>query len=340
MLEQDYEQSRQLQLSIDFSSQQFFQKLIQLVIIETEELADEGELPEGFVQISKALVITNPTSGGEKEEETLVTEIKYKRYSNNGGEGSGGSSDTGGGGGANRENVMATFEFGYVDESGEVQRTTVDVTEEFEAVPTTAFPTFQPSHRPTTTPSSLPTPSPTIQPSRTPTDTPSSSPTNVFSGQPTIMPSADPSAAPSGLPSLPPSDAPSLDPSGAPSSIPSLAPSDAPSVMPSGAPSDAPSSGKKLKMFALSLSCAVLLTCRCYHQPPPKYHHLYPRLFPVKVIKGSYFSHNCSCSCTVSNHIHIALQFHHSCRHLSPVRSHRSCHLPHLHQVSYFLIPG
>ena len=77
----------------------------------------------------------------------MVTKIKYKRQA------------------AGTRNVMAAFEFTYVDESGETQTETVQITEEGAAVPTTSFPTYQPSHTPTATPSSLPT--------------------NVFSGQPT-----------------------------------------------------------------------------------------------------------------------------------------------------------
>ncbi|KAL3927883.1 MAG: hypothetical protein SGBAC_012891 [Bacillariaceae sp.] len=224
-------QSRQLQ-KIDFSSQKFFQKLIQLVIFETEELSDEGELPKGFVQISKALVVTN-----DDEEEVLVTEIKYKREADRGsdtstsGSGSGGGGSGGGGGGGSRENVMATFEFGYVDESGEVQKETIEVTEEGGAVPTTAFPTFQPSHAPT--------------------DMPSLGPTNFFSGQPTTLPSAQPTDTPSGIPSMPPSEAPSTVPSMSPSQVPSTVPSDSPSMLPSNSPSESPSSGESSVVDAL-----------------------------------------------------------------------------------------
>mmetsp|Transcript_9164 Transcript_9164/g.21843 ORF Transcript_9164/g.21843 Transcript_9164/m.21843 type:complete len:246 (+) Transcript_9164:306-1043(+) len=130
--------------SFNFESQQFFQKLIQLVIFETEELAEEGELPESFVQISKAKVITN-----DDEEEVLVTEIKYQRAesSGNGGSsgssggsggssggngGTDGSSNGGGSGGSNRG--RATLEFAFVDDNGEIQKETVEITEENGAV--------------------------------------------------------------------------------------------------------------------------------------------------------------------------------------------------------------
>lgn len=65
------EQTQWLQ-RISFDSQ-CFQKLIQLVIFETEELADIGELPEGFKKVSKAWVIK------EEEEDALVTEVHYER---------------------------------------------------------------------------------------------------------------------------------------------------------------------------------------------------------------------------------------------------------------------
>ncbi|CAJ1966104.1 unnamed protein product [Cylindrotheca closterium] len=228
----DKDQSRLLQtggFTVDFSSQKFFQKLIQLVIFETEELSDKGELPEGFVQISKALVITN-----DAEEEELVTEIKYKREPGQGGGISGGGGSTvGGGGGSSGSsgggsssggggvNVRATFEFEFVDASGQVQKETVAITVEGGAVPTTSFPTFQPSH--------------------SPTDLPSISPTNVFSGQPTTFPSARPTNMPTGTPSIAPSGVPSSVPSEAPSPAPSILNSDTPTLSPSMEPSSMPS---------------------------------------------------------------------------------------------------
>mmetsp|Transcript_31356 Transcript_31356/g.75534 ORF Transcript_31356/g.75534 Transcript_31356/m.75534 type:complete len:356 (+) Transcript_31356:1405-2472(+) len=199
---------RRLQ-GISFDSQEFFQKLIQLVIFETEELADDGELPEGFEKVSKAWVIT------EEEEDVLVTEVQYERRDpangTTGGTGDGGSTSTGGSGGSG-SNTQGVFQFAFVDEEGEVQKVTVEVTEEGEAVPTTEFPTLQPSHQPS--------------------DVPSSAPTNLFSGQPTT----DPSQSPSKIPSV----SPSMVPSGVPSVVPSDSPSDVPSTM----PSDSPSAGK------------------------------------------------------------------------------------------------
>jgi hypothetical protein len=213
------ERHRLLQ-DFDFDSQAFFQKLIQLVIFETEELSEIGELPEGFLEISKALVIT------DDDEEVLVTEVKYEK-----------SSD------------RTTIEFGYVDENGEMNKETLVFTANGEGVPTSPFPTFQPSLAPTGLPSIEPTnvasesPSarPTIQPSESPTLYPSAAPSTSPSGSPSESPSFAPSKSPSAVPSLPPSESPSFAPSKSPSALPSFAPSESPSAVPSVSPSALPS---------------------------------------------------------------------------------------------------
>lgn len=277
MVEVKQERDRNL-ASFDFSSQKFFQKLIQLVIFETEELTDAGELPPGFVQISKALVITNE----ENEDEVLVTQVKYKRSSGSGGANvdSGpkhaGEGDDGIGIGSK---VLATFEFEYVDSSGQVQKETIDIREDGGSIPTTSFPTFQPSHAPTDNPSMEPThvfsgaPSsvPSVQPSNSPSDTPTQSPSDV----PSVSPSESPSCKPSKFPSEEPSPgkseilnafwphcrlsrkafifptnsripAPSMAPSVVPSTLPSMVPSTVPSTIPSAVPSTIPSTSPSL----------------------------------------------------------------------------------------------
>ena len=188
-------QKRHRQLAtVDFSSQKFFQRLIQLVIFETVELTDEGELPKGFVQISRAMVFTN-----DKEEEVLVTDIKYQRPETNDGV-SGGTNGNGAGntaGGDSRNRGHATFEFAFVDETGGMQKETIGISEEGVAMPTTAFPTFAPTVAPSIAPSIPPTGLPSETPSTMPSNTPSSSPSNT----PSIFPSDCPSAAPSDSPS-------------------------------------------------------------------------------------------------------------------------------------------
>jgi len=244
------ERFRKLQ-GISFDSREFFQKLIQLVIFETEELTDVGELPQGFEKISKAWVVTN----NEEEKEVLVTEVQYERkVAANGstgdggstGGGSGGSNSNGGGSGGSSGNgggrdAVAVLQFSFVDEEGEVQKATVEVTEEGEAVPTTAFPTFQPSYQPSHRPSSEPTDFFSGQPTMLPSKSPTNIPTIVFSGQPTMLPSKSPSNIPSLSPSQSPSERPSIIPSDSPSLLPSVSPSESPSAVPSMQPSAAPS---------------------------------------------------------------------------------------------------
>eukprot|EP00980_Cylindrotheca_fusiformis_P028078 scaffold22578_cov164-Cylindrotheca_fusiformis.AAC.4 len=60
---------RRLQ-DFDFESQAFFQKLLQLIIIEADELREIGELPRGFVQVSEAYVIT------DESEIVLLTNVR------------------------------------------------------------------------------------------------------------------------------------------------------------------------------------------------------------------------------------------------------------------------
>jgi hypothetical protein len=204
----------------DFDSQAFFQKLIQLIIFETEELSESGELPQGFVEISKALVIT------DDDEEVLVTEVKYEKGSD-----------------------RSTIEFGYVDENGEMKKETLVITARGEGVPTTPFPTFQPSLAPTGLPSigptnvasELPTALPTDLPSESPSLHPSAAPSTSPSGSPSESPSFVPSQSPTAVLSVSPSESPSFVPSKSPSALPSFVPSKSPTAVPSVSPSESPS---------------------------------------------------------------------------------------------------
>ncbi|KAL3941350.1 MAG: hypothetical protein SGBAC_004268 [Bacillariaceae sp.] len=214
----------------DFTSREFFQRLLQLVIFRTEDLTEIGELPDGFIQMTRAFVTPVPpesdglgsgssanvidtetdTEAPPNLEDYLVTEIAYQP------QGPGGE--------------KGAFRFMYVnEETGEEQIEIVVVDSNtiledplVEPVPTTSFPTFGP------------TKSPTISPSTVPTIT--------FSGQPTREPSGKPSMAPTNTPSAFPSERPSVVPSLPPSNVPSVVPTEPPSLIPSFSPSEAPTS--------------------------------------------------------------------------------------------------
>mmetsp|Transcript_33360 Transcript_33360/g.80667 ORF Transcript_33360/g.80667 Transcript_33360/m.80667 type:complete len:1201 (+) Transcript_33360:13-3615(+) len=233
--------------AFDTSGAQFFQRLIQKVVFETEELSNVGELPEGFVSVSEACVTPTPVENRavDKDEVTaanastevddaLKTTVKYRKQDGKG-----------------------AFEFSYVDEESGNRVTEVVVSDPTESVlnpiPSTPFPAFGPTNEPTISPTTnptinfsgqptlLPSVGPTDLPSPVPTDSPSDHPTINFSGQPTFEPSSNPSTTPSESPSDPPSMVPSESPSMAPSYVPSTSPSSTPSIIPSDAPSVAPS---------------------------------------------------------------------------------------------------
>eukprot|EP00526_Cylindrotheca_closterium_P008646 CAMPEP_0113611116 /NCGR_PEP_ID=MMETSP0017_2-20120614/5383_1 /TAXON_ID=2856 /ORGANISM="Cylindrotheca closterium" /LENGTH=518 /DNA_ID=CAMNT_0000520039 /DNA_START=425 /DNA_END=1978 /DNA_ORIENTATION=+ /assembly_acc=CAM_ASM_000147 len=245
----------------DFTSREFFQRLLQLVIFKTEDLSEIGELPNGFIQMTKAFVtpippesdgVSDSNSGSSAKttdtppdpellEEYLVTEIAYQPQGAKGEKGA--------------------FQFTYVnEETGEeqteivvVDSTTILENPLVEPVPTTPFPTFAPTRSPTISPSTVPTITFSGQRTREPSMKPSIAPTNIPSVVPSENPSVVPSVAPSNVPSIvptePPSMVPSLPPSEAPSSEPTItksigptaSPSRTPSTVPSSIPSDAPS---------------------------------------------------------------------------------------------------
>ncbi|KAL3926832.1 MAG: hypothetical protein SGBAC_013322 [Bacillariaceae sp.] len=272
-LEEEFQNVLEQELAaFDISGADFFQRLIQKVIFETEELSLIGEFPFGFVSIAQAYVTPTPIENG--------VEVDTNENPSEGGELSGDSAGSGGstGDGSSTQDAelftkvkfqqqgdKAAFEFTIVnDETGEIIEETVlvDPNDPLSIpVPTTSLPTFAPTKEPTISPSTVPTimfsgqptrepsksPSsvPSTVPSEKPSNIPSSSPSNAPSALPSIMPSespsSTPSASPSDIPSMNPSSQPSATPSTMPSMIPSVVPSDAPSVDPSSQPSDQPS---------------------------------------------------------------------------------------------------
>lgn len=75
----------------EFTSREFFQRMLQLVIFKTDDLSEEGELPEGFIQMTRAFVTpvipedTDDESGSgtvqvpaESLENYLMTERAYQ----------------------------------------------------------------------------------------------------------------------------------------------------------------------------------------------------------------------------------------------------------------------
>ncbi|CAJ1970020.1 unnamed protein product [Cylindrotheca closterium] len=245
----------------DFTSREFFQRLLQLVIFKTEDLSEIGELPDGFIQMTRAFVTPvlpendgvsesgsgsggNATgTGGDPNllEAYLVTEIAYQP------QGLGGD--------------RGAFRFTYINEENGEQQTDIVVIDVntilqdpfVEPVPTTQFPTFAPTRSPTISPSTVPTitfsgqptrePSskPSMAPTNIPSEVPSETPSDVPSAQPSNVPSVVPTEPPSMVPSFPPSEAPSAGPSITQSIGPTFSPSISPSAVPSYRPSDAPS---------------------------------------------------------------------------------------------------
>mmetsp|Transcript_36142 Transcript_36142/g.87378 ORF Transcript_36142/g.87378 Transcript_36142/m.87378 type:complete len:620 (-) Transcript_36142:2728-4587(-) len=242
---------------LDFTSREFFQRLLQLVIFKTEDLSEIGELPDGFVQMTKAFVTpilpdndgvsesgssaTSTEPEPEQLDEYLVTEITYQPQGTEGEKGA--------------------FQFTYVnEETGEVEteivvvnRNTIVEDPFVDPVPTTPFPTFAPTRAATISPSTVPTNTVSGQPTREPSMKPSMAPTNISSVVPSESSSAVPSVAPSNVlsivpteppsmvPSFPPSDAPSFEPTITNSIGPTRTPSKTPSMVPSYIPSDTPS---------------------------------------------------------------------------------------------------
>lgn len=235
--------------SFDISGADFFQRLIQKVIFETEELSLAGELPSGFVRVAQAFVTPTPKEngvevndigdslegdstgvsnnvadgGGESSNQSpLFTQVKYQKQGDKG-----------------------IFEFTFVDEeTQETLRETVlvDPTEPNSVpVPTTSLPTFSPTKEPSVSPSTGPTVTFSGQPTKLPSQSPSTVPSAVPSDMPSNVPTIGGSAAPSSLSSTSPSQSPSDRPSFAPSDRPSHVPSDTPSVTPSESPSYKPS---------------------------------------------------------------------------------------------------
>ncbi|KAL3927581.1 MAG: hypothetical protein SGBAC_013029, partial [Bacillariaceae sp.] len=256
---QEYQQGQQFQdelqdlavdelASFDVSGADFFQELIQKVIMETEELSLIGELPTGFVSVAQAYVTPTPkengvdaglggpdvigdSEGSPPDDVTeLFTKVKFQKQGD-----------------------KAVFEFTFTDEDTQerVQDTVLVIPSDPNSVPvpTTSLPTFSP----TTQPSAIPSVSPTITFSGQPTQTPSRSPSflpsvapseypsSAPSRMPSESPSALPSALPSGTPTMFPSSVPSMNPSSSPSDDPSVNPSSLPSMVPSFVPSRSPS---------------------------------------------------------------------------------------------------
>ncbi|KAL3934364.1 MAG: hypothetical protein SGBAC_009903 [Bacillariaceae sp.] len=178
-------------MAFDISGADFFQRLIQKVIFETEELSLIGEFPSGFVSIAQAYVTPTPIENGV-EVDTNENPSEGER-----GDSAGSGGSTGDGSSAQdaelftrvkfqQQGDKAAFEFTIVnDETGEIVEETVlvDPTDPLSIpVPTTSLPTFAPTKEPTISPSTVPT--------------------ITFSGQPTREPSKSPSPVPSTVPTF------------------------------------------------------------------------------------------------------------------------------------------
>lgn len=237
-------------MAFDISGADFFQRLIQKVIFETEELSLIGEFPSGFVSIAQAYVTPTPVENG------VEVDANENASEEEGSDSAGSGGSTGDGSSTQdaelftrvkfqKQGDKAAFEFTIVnDETGEIIEETVlvDPNDPLSIpVPTTSLPTFAPTKEPTISPSTVPTITFSGQPTREPSNSPSSVPSTVPSEKPSNIPSTSPSNAPSALPSIMPSESPSSPPSVSPSDIPSANPSSQPSTNPSSMPSESPS---------------------------------------------------------------------------------------------------
>ncbi|MBW4634379.1 MAG: peptidoglycan-binding protein [Iphinoe sp. HA4291-MV1] len=95
----------------------------------------------------------------------------------------------------------------------------------------------KPTSAPTTQPSPEPTTSPTAKPTRTPTSTPRTTPT----AKPTITPTSTPEVLPTATPTSTPEALPTVTPTSTPETLPTVAPTSIPGVSPTATPTSTPS---------------------------------------------------------------------------------------------------